>query len=265
MTHPEKARPLPELGEHEYALLDNEYTRVRQCCLCGEEYRELQNMGRLCCRVHPGMPRLNQYGQYSYSCCGRGCYESDPISQGCLRCDHMDRQPCTQPGHEDTRCADLAAFYVRAIPSVLFNYGMTRPLNEAVLARQPAGTTPDDARPIKYTMPFCIVNNEGNTTTNGTPLTMGSVARNLSAAVDSSPLMTHVYGIDDQGAEYRKMMQEINDRWPDTCIKKEDKPSESATGGGGGGSSSTVIDTASKISPSVPYIIPFVVICRIKI
>jgi len=211
------------------------------------------------------MPRYNQYGQYSYSCCGRVCHDGDDASQGCLRCDHMDRQPCTAPGHEEARCADLAAFYVRAIPTALFNYGMTRPLNEAVLMRQPSGTSIDDTRVVKYTMPFG--EEDGGEGVNiATPLTLGSVARNLSSTVGTSPLMTHIYGIDDQDAEHRKMMQEINDRWPDTCIKKEDRPSESATGGSGSSiTSNNFNDTASKISPSVPYIIPFVVICRIKI
>lgn len=242
----QKARHLSELNVRDLALLDEEYIRVRHCALCGEDYKALHNLGRLCCRVHPGVLCIGNRGHYVYSCCSRG-----DDSPGCVRCDHIDTMPATDD--EATRHADLVELLgIRVVPVVLFQYGVTRPLTEAVLARSSGGGD-DDVR-IGYTLPF------ESLAPTAAPQTLGEMARTLSATVPQSPLLTQLYGTDDRSAERRALMQSINDRWPETCAKQEDGPVINGRGGGGGGASSGNSD----ISAPVQYIVPFLVICRIK-
>lgn len=248
-----KHRHLSELSAQECALLDGSYTRQRQCCHCGESYVEMQNLGRLGCRLHPGVADLDRYGQYVYSCCGR---DAEDERGGCLRSDHMDQMPPTDDG--EARHASLIGGnkFVSVIPTVLFEYGVMRPLNETILARHDGRPVDRDIE-VRYRLPF-------NSAHQPLPrYTLGEMVRTLSGQVTSNRLLSHIYGIDDRGAEHRNLMRYINDRWPESCLKKEDKPSNTAI--------STTADVemhsdgVTEITPPTQYIIPFVVISRLAL
>lgn len=96
----EKPAESRELTDDEYA----ELRAVRMCSRCGWRYRELFNLGTLCCSQHPG-----RFVAEKYTCCGR---ERD--SEGCQRVDHT----CTR--------------------YMLFPEGETTPLPKALQAVVPA-------------------------------------------------------------------------------------------------------------------------------
>ena len=64
-----------------------------QCATCKETFREINNIGRWNCRMHPG-----EVEDGAFSCCGlKTIYESrllfmrsvvQPELRGCVRCDH---------------------------------------------------------------------------------------------------------------------------------------------------------------------------------
>lgn len=243
-----RTRHVSELSCSEYAMLSDQYTRVRHCALCGEAYKELHNMGRLCCRLHTGVLCMGHRGDYIYSCC-----RQTSGSVGCVRTDHMDSMPDT--GDEQQRHQELKSFAIKVIPTILFEYGISRPLNECILLHQQQRHTGAEAVAlanknsgvaVRYTLPAT-----GQTVQHY----IGDMMRALSASVAVEPLLTHIYGRDEQGASYKKLLSEINDRWPETCVKQEDGPTTLHRMG----------DAANDtISPESLYIIPFVVICRIR-
>jgi hypothetical protein len=238
-----KTRHVSELPVGDYARLSEDYTAVRCCALCGADYKELHNLGRLCCRVHPGVLRLDQH--YAYSCCRR-----EWGSRGCVRCDHVETE---LPASEDERHAELERMAIKAVPTVLYEYGVTRPLNEAVLWHQQrrlgngseAGAFLDEVggTVVQCALPFGVRLEHS----------VGVMARALSDSIVDSPLLSHVYGRDEQGAEHRRMLDRINQRWPENCAKQEDGPPQVND------SRSGVISRASL------HIIPFVVLCRLKV
>lgn len=224
-----KTRHVSDMDPREYAMLSEAYTRINKCVLCGESYCELHNMGRLCCRVHPGLLSLDQRGQYSYSCCG-----AISGAQGCLRADHMQHMPASSD--EARRHDDLAEFAVTTVPNVLFEHGVTRPLNETVLYQQDQKQT---RYTVCYTLPFATVNRA-----------VDEIVRDLSASVAESPLLMSLYSSDDSGGKHQALLTDINKYWRETL----DEPKKQRAGDG----------SSDHITGTTRYIIPFTVICRIK-
>ena len=65
----------------------------RKCVTCGVEYQDINNMGQLQCRWHPGALLKFDEGK-EWSCCNAdkkalGCCKCDHISQG----EHHDKKP----------------------------------------------------------------------------------------------------------------------------------------------------------------------------
>lgn len=224
-----KTRHVSDMDPREYAMLSDAYTRVNKCVLCGESYCELHNIGRLCCRVHPGLLSLDQRGQYSYSCCG-----AISGARGCLRTDHMQHMPASSD--ETKRHDDLAEFAVTTVPNVLFEHGVTRPLNETVLYQQAGQNQSSDT--VRHKLPFATVDRS-----------VDEIVRDLSASVPQSPLLMSLYSSDDSGGKHQALLTDINKYWRETL----DEPKKQRAGSEG-----------SHITGTTRYIIPFTVICRIK-
>ena len=89
-------RTLEQLSEERFAASLRADERLRLCLNCtsaGVLYREIENVGRLQCRFHPGALRNGRY-----ACCAYAPGNpADVRSLGCTRCDH------TLPLGEDDR------------------------------------------------------------------------------------------------------------------------------------------------------------------
>lgn len=229
-------RPVSALTTHEYNLIPESYRRARRCLHCGDEYRELDNIGRLCCLLHPGILRLDSVGtRYVYSCCSVAYPH-----RGCCRADHMD---CALVGRtEAERHTEIAEFAIKVVPTVLFQYGHTRPLNESMLYNGVTHEwTPDGARPaVYYRLPFDAPTDERRL------VILEEEHRGLCGAVADSPLLHKLYATDDKGSAQADLMDDINNGWRETL----DKPRSTMAAG--------------EIDATPEYIIPFVVICRVK-
>lgn len=112
-----------------YELLPRDYTRDRRCVLCGVQYVEGDHVGRLACRVHPGVRVTVSRPTSHYSCCGR---QSD--GAGCVAVDHMDTQ--LSRGCLELRLKQLQQFAVKTWPAVLRRY-LPAPAERQVVYRLP--------------------------------------------------------------------------------------------------------------------------------
>ncbi len=119
-------RPLNKLVPHEYLAIPEFYRQQRQCVLCNEAFYEYSNMGQLRCRLHPGELRYYEDCNCTlYSCCAR-----DPLSVGCVQCDHMDAYLAdTLP----QRWNQLKEWMLKALPHGLFWFGVQVPFDQHVL------------------------------------------------------------------------------------------------------------------------------------
>ena len=133
-------------------LISERYRETRLCGNCGQSFREMDNIGRLLCCVHPGLWLCDERGHHYYSCCGLWCRPSDinrmhPSDlQGCLRLDHMatDTDTACVEKEEDQvgplsensiteRLCKLRQFAVITLPAVLLRHGLAVPRPESVL------------------------------------------------------------------------------------------------------------------------------------
>jgi len=77
--------------------------QVKRCIWCQMTFTDMDEIGRLHCRVHPGM--LQGQGAFvpgtddnTYSCCGASrdpwhrAYRGRDAAQGCVPCDHTARR-----------------------------------------------------------------------------------------------------------------------------------------------------------------------------
>ena len=77
-------------------IVPNEYVLPRLCTLCVSVYQEKLNIGRLNCRLHPGIRMCDREGRIFYSCCGlyRDAHDDGRVTahdiRGCLAIDHTD-------------------------------------------------------------------------------------------------------------------------------------------------------------------------------
>src|ERR1700761_9054839 len=76
-------------------IISEKYTVTRRCINCNTEYKEMNNIGKLLCRVHPGLKLCDNDNNNYYSCCGLYCNEFincnilSSEALGCLYIDHM--------------------------------------------------------------------------------------------------------------------------------------------------------------------------------
>ena len=137
-----KIRSIRELSQEELLLIPPELNESTKCLHCARLFREIDNFGRLACRLHPGVVQNDSL----YSCCKRPIYTS-----GCLRSDHISTKESLSIGNEYERHTALQNYSVIVIPSDYFYYGINPPLQETILWRSNgSGKT----RLVKFVMPF---------------------------------------------------------------------------------------------------------------
>jgi hypothetical protein len=116
------------LSSQELGLIPDDYTKTRQCLQCGRQYREIDNIGRYACRLHPGIAVLDvMKNGYYYTCCQKHIDSSN----GCVRADHMDYElpvNCLETRHDA-----ISSECIYAIPIIYFLYGIRQPVKQSVL------------------------------------------------------------------------------------------------------------------------------------
>jgi hypothetical protein len=149
-----KHRILKELTSDEYAIVPTEYTEPRLCVLCGTNYKECENVGRLKCRIHTGVITHNlEANAFLYTCCLR---PYDYV--GCSKSDHMEEDVLGGGGGSDdddqeSRSRDLEEWAILILPSILIQYGVDRPLFSTILYEGGGG---GDYHDITYELPMGI-------------------------------------------------------------------------------------------------------------
>ena len=112
-------------------LLPLDLTSAKKCVQCGTIYVELDNIGRLQCRVHPGVRLENAgSGQYYYSCCDR--LDSQ---YGCTQIDHTTEVFTTQS--EEMRLNQIQQFSIMILPCILHPYLYQIPMRDRILYELP--------------------------------------------------------------------------------------------------------------------------------
>lgn len=129
----------------EEASISAKYTIRRKCIQCGQVYKEIDNIGHLGCRIHPGIRLCDHNNREFYSCCGlyidtyQKGYITYPFLLGCVSLDHMDRVPISDAPRLtttklDTRLNELKAFAIIIIPRAILNIpGVIPPKRETIL------------------------------------------------------------------------------------------------------------------------------------
>jgi hypothetical protein len=123
----EHYRPLETLNIYNYQLVPEEWKRTKECVECGTRYRELENIGRLHCRIHPGERLYNlEANCYYFSCC------FSTGGRGCLKSDHHE----FPIGGEDETLLD---FSTRTVATILYEYGLVPPLSSQIIYHSEEG------------------------------------------------------------------------------------------------------------------------------
>lgn len=130
-----QARTLPELSLEERDMLPVWMKEIRECLHCPRPYRELDNMGRMNCFLHPGILVYDREVHISaYSCCGASIHGSI----GCMASDHIPLSSSLPLLCQEERDKALSQFSLAVVPTVYFHYGMKPPLQKTILRREPS-------------------------------------------------------------------------------------------------------------------------------
>ena len=110
--------------EEDETRISEKYRQLRVCLLCGLSFKEIENIGRLRCRIHPGIQlRDNMSSREFYSCCG--LYPDDCISGkvtqpymgGCVTIDHMALDTCSlSKTNLESRLNAIKSFALIVVP-----------------------------------------------------------------------------------------------------------------------------------------------------
>lgn len=112
-------------------LLPDEWSRVRECVECGAWYRECDQVGRLACRVHPGVLLFRDARPY-FSCCGR-----ENTSVGCLSIDHTTLRFARHP--IERRLTEIQSFVTLTLPRVyLQRHYIVTPRDQTIVFTSPS-------------------------------------------------------------------------------------------------------------------------------
>lgn len=99
------------------------YLTERLCVLCRCKYTELNNIGRLLCRIHPGIRLCDHDGREFFSCCGfyvdqYGFGTPTRLAmRGCVAIDHMDDSFSLDNVDLDLKLREIKTFSIICLPS----------------------------------------------------------------------------------------------------------------------------------------------------
>lgn len=243
-----------EEEEEEEFFVSDKYLAIRKCIQCKLHYNEIDNIGRLQCRIHPGLRLCDHEKRDFYSCCGiyTDAYTNGHITAmdmaGCVTIDHMDETFLPNGAKELTknqlnaRLCQIKAFSVAVVPkemirlcnviqpsrsTILFNYngGFDRlPLSPTIEhnldifreTRQNHELLASEHNPYTYGPSFIAPRIENTNRFN-------SITKQDSISVDIHAIaMT----MDKQAllisSSKKKKVASGQDGWPDVTIKKMD-------------------------------------------
>lgn len=104
--------------------ITEKYRHLRVCLLCRLTFKEIENIGRLRCRIHPGLKLYDkQSNREFYSCCGLyldDCISgkvTQPYMAGCVTIDHMASDVCSlSKTNLESRLNAIKAFALIVVP-----------------------------------------------------------------------------------------------------------------------------------------------------
>lgn len=126
-------------------VISDKYMEIKQCINCKLTYREIDNIGRLLCSIHPGLRLCDDNNRVYYSCCGlcfsdeNNCRILSSEALGCLNMDHMCIDDNITGNDSLTnnnivyRLEEIKAFSYKVIPTGLFKYGIAKPLVKSII------------------------------------------------------------------------------------------------------------------------------------
>src|SRR5277367_5149703 len=109
--------------------ISQKYNVTRRCIHCDALYLERNNIGRLLCRIHPGIKLYDKdKDNYYFSCCGLYYedYENEVMHYnynglGCVKIDHISVE--LNKSDIVVRLSEIKSFSTLIIPSFLFSFG----------------------------------------------------------------------------------------------------------------------------------------------
>lgn len=124
-------RQTTELSTEEYNYIPSKYLEPIECLLCGQTFREVDNIGRSGCRLHPGIAIFNaSRNDYFYQCCNRHI-----DSNGCTPADHITNTELLPIDDAEERIEELMERKIIILPCVYVNYGIKKPLEKNIIFR----------------------------------------------------------------------------------------------------------------------------------
>lgn len=143
------AKRVSELSIEENEAVPERFYRDNECHHCSTLYKERDNLGQLCCRLHPGIIQL-KHGQQFYTCCNR------PInSPGCLRSDHISQKIPLSFSNQEERHTTLTNLSTELTPTDYYRFGIRPPLTQNILFHRRKGTSPlSSIAMVHFKMPF---------------------------------------------------------------------------------------------------------------
>lgn len=252
-----RQRGLNELSLEEYNLIPLEYLEELVCAECGMKYRVYENLGRLCCRIHPGLPQYDtRRGTSFFSCCGN-VYDS----RGCVRSDHRE-EALLRESHEERIC-DIERGSTMVVPFIVFQYGILPPLYECILYDSVRGNN-DSLEPVKYNI---SLSRSDKTLVLDGEIDIARKSSDLDREARKIPLLVKHYYSEVSGLSFQGVDGEedgegsVLDRgWKSTL-----NIDESGGGGGGGGGMTKEDEMGTEDHADYQSIVPFIIISRVSI
>lgn len=141
-------RSLDKLSTEESSLVQSCYIKETQCLHCSQLYIEANNIGRQCCRLHPGIIVVNDNVQ-RYSCCQKLANH-----KGCQLSDHISSHEIISIDNSEEREEKLKEMASIIIPTDYFRFGIRPPLQRNIVYHHRKGTKINPRESIKIYMHF---------------------------------------------------------------------------------------------------------------
>lgn len=142
--------------------MDPKFYEPVNCARCAREYREIDNLGRFQCAMHPAEYNFGNcslpiskriYSRYHWLCCGRSQDTEDPHYEGmrpigCRPSDHMmfvGRYSLTEPEDEEAPFFPL----LEAVPLDVLEFAKHKPKQASIVCTIRSGE--DQAKTYSYT------------------------------------------------------------------------------------------------------------------
>lgn len=143
-----ETRGVRDLTDKELLLVPAELNLTKICLYCSKKFSEVNNFGRLACRLHPG---IILEGEARFSCC-----QQHVSKRGCRRVDHSSEKISIEDEME--RHHAIYQESVIVIPSAYFYYGILPPLPETILYHHRSSSSSSSKERknllVTYKMPF---------------------------------------------------------------------------------------------------------------